>query len=248
LRGHLVKYLADPGPVTTALQEELEAMTVRCHKSFYVNVNGAATRVVASKSFHGKERFDCVSLRGTMANGTVATWYARILLIFRITVKNVAHRLVYLHYFSEIGAPAGHALDPFRKLALRLLSSNSGVNFAVTPITSIRDVCFIAPDFKKEGAFHHRNDWVHADFTKSNRMCFFSFFFFFLLTQLPPIGRRYNWTRQTNGMDESSEEDGDSEHELPQGWEVEYNSESELSGSGSGSGLESGGDMSIEED
>jgi len=156
-RGHLLRYLFQNAVITPAMREEVEILSVRVYKSVFVNVGGVAQRVVSTNSFHGAPRHDCITLRGINENEGVEQWYAKVLLIFRVTMGNTAHRLLFIHYFNEVQ----RTTLPLPRL--RLLSANQGLNFAVISITSITDVAFVAPDYSTAQPLFHVNEWVKAN-------------------------------------------------------------------------------------
>jgi len=69
---------------------------INLFNSVYLNHNRIQKRVLASQSFHGKERFDSIQLLGT----NDATWFAQLRLIFSMTFDGKTRELCYLQYFG----------------------------------------------------------------------------------------------------------------------------------------------------
>lgn len=122
---------------------EIEDLQVRVHTSLFLNVKGLQKRVVSSPSFYSKERRDCIAVEGEDG-----TWYARVHLLFTIRFRGSNFGCAFIRYFGE-PMPA----KPF----LRLPPCNL---FQVISIASVKDVAYIAPNYRSQ-AEHHVNHLVH---------------------------------------------------------------------------------------
>lgn len=160
--------------------------------------------------FHDKPCFDSISVRAGGDDGQPTTWYAKILAIFKVTLKNKPHSLVYVQWYN-----ATNQVHPFP--GLRLLPPDDGRNFMVLDVTSLVDIVFVAPNFRLGGDSHFNiNPWSKAYNTKKMSLPLPLLFPHLERTSLfvscVCVGRLYRWDGVAE-MGAGSEEESDSDYD-----------------------------------